>query len=332
MRSASDLINNIAKDTLLELRSVDLINDFNDEQLEQLSSVLKISKSIQRIELRDSDINPITSRLLGEDLVFNDSVKAVELDNLQNLRSYVPELQKLIQFNTSIERLEMRNILDGDAIICALQNQLENNIKIRELHLFNCSLSKNGCSSLGQILKKNDSLEVLSICHQFPINEFLPEILEAIRKPSKIKSLTLKSIGIDDITLKSLSNMISANENILRLNLDHNELKKSSLAYLIKIFQNKYYLTHISLCNTNMDHIFATEFAKSFHKNTQIESIDLSHNNLGDIGATMVARYAAALLSLSQLNLSNNHISQFGEYFINESLSKAGGKINLTLA
>ena len=320
MKTAQDLIRSIEEDKISMLTTEDFKLEFTKKELNEYVHFCIVSKSLESVEIKDIDFNPVIEEVLGRALPLNNSVKKLELNNLRSFDEAGGSLKELLQFNTCIEELVIANNSKINEVLSYISPNLEANIEIKKLGIISSSLNDDGIIVLSDIIKNNTSFNEIDLSHQPLDGKSLPELFKIINKKENILSLGLSHTQCTLITADNLSRELEDNEYLLNLDLSFNSFAKSLPWSFFQFLNSKSKLLNLNLKNCDLNCFCASNLARTFSNNPQFESIDLSDNNMRDLGVTIISRYAKELNCLTSLDLRNNNTTKLAPHLVQETL------------
>ena len=148
MRTAQELIALIENDKITELTTSDFKIKFTSQELKEFIHFCIVSKSLESVEIKNIDFNPVIECLLGQVLPMNNSIKKLELNNLGAFDLVASALKECLQFNTGIEELVISNNVKLNEVLQYLAPNLKANSKIKKLVLTANSLKTDSINQI----------------------------------------------------------------------------------------------------------------------------------------------------------------------------------------
>jgi len=324
MRTAQELIELIEYDKIAELTTLDFRINFTQKELTEFTHFCIVSKSLEAVEIKDIDFNPVIEELIGAVLPLNNSIKKLELNNIASFDSVGSALKECLQFNTGIEELIISNNPLMNKVLSYVEPDLSANSKITKLVLTANALNNDSIGMLSNIIEYNTSLNEIDLSHQPLTGNMLRGLFKMIGKNENILTLKLSDTQLTSDAFNDLFKELSDNKSLLNLDLSFNNFDGFNTLLQEACFQflkSENGLQNLNLQNCDLSRYFASNLARTFSKNAQFTSMNLSNNNLCDSGVIIVSRYAKDLKLLTALDLRNNNTTLLASYMVKEALN-----------
>ena len=320
MRTAQELIALIENDKITELTTSDFKINFTSQELKEFVHFCIVSKSLESVEIKNIEFNPVIEDLLGRVLPMNNSIKKLELNNLRSFDKAGGSLKELLQFNTGIEELVISNNSNIDGVLAYIFPDLKDNSQIKKFNLTSNSLNNETIGLIANLLETNESLNEIDLSHQPLAGNSLASLFEAIGKNQNITAIKLSNTHLTTNSFDLLSSKLLDNKSLLNLDLSFNSFKDSLPLSFFQFLKGENNLSKLNLQNCDLNRYFASNLARTFSEKSKFSSINLSQNNLCDLGITIISRYAKNIKSLLNLDLRNNNATLLASYMAKETL------------
>jgi hypothetical protein len=200
----------------------------------------------RKIVMREQGLGEASAVVLGKIIAGNEKFSHLDLgrNNLGN-QGLLQLLQRGLRVNCSIVHLDIgsNDITDEGAI--RLFKVLENHPSIMSLVIANHDrlhrnrMGEKSCAALGELLQKNQLLNMLNISDNSITNEGLKSITSGFDlAPSKeIVSLNLSHNDLEGVTaIENLGSLLDNSSSIVSLNLSENKIGDDGVELLSKYF------------------------------------------------------------------------------------------------
>lgn len=180
---------------------------------------------------------------------------------------------------------------------------------------------------IANCLKINTSLTHLLLQGESITNTGIAPLCESLSIHPSIKYFHLTNTHLDVNSIKSIVDMLKANESIMELNLADNNINDEVVSILadgLKILGNTTgFVKTLHLNGNQISDAGTAALAEIFKLNECLCALNLANNNITDHGALVFAKlltvpmdvtskYISEIPSLTELNLANNFISEEG--------------------
>uniref|UniRef100_A0A8C8RSN0 NACHT domain-containing protein n=1 Tax=Pelusios castaneus TaxID=367368 RepID=A0A8C8RSN0_9SAUR len=156
--------------------------------------------------------------------------------HLQNLEisACCDDLASVLSTNQTLTELDLKNNDLRDLGVKQLSAGLNReNCKIQKLILSNCSFTAPCCGALSAVLGKNKSLRELDLCHNKLRDAGMKLLCEGLKQPGcKLQKLRLIGCGLTSACCEDLAGVLTTNESLTELNINHDALGDSGMKQL----------------------------------------------------------------------------------------------------
>lgn len=273
----------------------------------QLSSLLEKQKydtlNLADNAISDYGMNAIKTILTSTNIKhLNLSSNMISESGLESIVEEICKSTKLLSIDFGVQEGSIRKNsigVDGAKWIATiiLQNKVLTSIKLQDN-----DIGITGGEILGTALKQNKTLKSLTVAE----NQLKTTGAEFIlRSAYSLESLDLGKNYIKPNIGPALKEYIEKNQNLLRLNLEFNELMASGVAYLTAGLQNCPNLKSLNLKGNGIRDEGLEYIAKILDVNKTLEELDVSLNEITPYGVQHLG-YALPESHLKALNISKN--------------------------
>ena len=217
--------------------------------------------------------------------------------------------------------------------------------RVRALWLKRNPLRAAGMAPLAEMLRRNQTLEVLDLVNCGLLDEGLETLLGALRGPGANKTLRHLYVGTNGVTARSaaaLADYIAGDCALESLYLSCNRLGDEGVEAIAPALAVNRTLRRVSFASNRIGPRGAAALARALAENTSIALLDLGFtkatvavgelgNLLGDDGAHAMAWLLERNGTLRVLDLLHNYISQRGVNAIRSALARNTSLVSLQL-
>jgi len=248
--------------------------------MENIDCLLKITKSITRLDLSNKKIGSAGAKVISESLKINTTVTILDL--------------------------EYNNIgVEGAKII---SEALKINTTFAILNLKLNNIGDKGGKAIGEALKVNKTLAILYLEDNRIGVESAKVIGEALEVNRRLTNLYLWSNNIGDEGVKAITEALKINKTLAILHLEGNNIGDEGAKVIGEVLKVNTTLTSLNLLSNNIGDEGAKVIAKGFKDNKTLTSLNLLINNIGDKGAKAINKAFKVNKTLTILNLRYNKI------------------------
>ena len=188
-----------------------------------------IISNLNKCTVWSLDINktPLDSRcisLLSDILRINKTVKRIELWS-SSLNGGIKEVCQCLSYNTTLEKLLLCNVTGiTDEDMPHLSSMLVSNTTLKELYLHNCHITNNGVQYICEGLTKNQTLTRLNIGGNFQITSISTStIADLIQTTTSLEDLYLDNTSLNNDDIKTICTSLTTNTTIWELYLSRQQ-------------------------------------------------------------------------------------------------------------
>ena len=222
----------------------------------------------------------------------------------------IPHLTKLdissnnIAINTDATYLSSEINLVHTTGATKVFRSIENISSLKTINCAHIMIADVALDELTAFLLQNTELEELDISGNNLQTTGAIQLFQNIKYFTTLKMLNIANNRITDEATKSIANVLSNCNELVELNLSHNNLRNmSTFDYLTS--SN---LTKIDLSNNNIDNQTVSELSVFLSHYTKLEELNLANNNLQTTGAIELFKNLTCI-TLKIINISGNHIT-----------------------
>ncbi|XP_067396472.1 NACHT, LRR and PYD domains-containing protein 6 [Emydura macquarii macquarii] len=217
-----------------------------------LTSVLTTNQSLIELDLSYSKWGDIGVKLLYKALKHpNCKLQKIKLECCLLTAACCGDLASVLGTNQTLTELDLRNneLRDsGVKQLCAGLNR--ENCKIQKLILSNCYFTGACCGALSAVLSKNKSLSELDLCYNKLGDAGMKLLCDGLKQPGcKLQKLGLTGCGLTPACCEDLSVVLTTNQSLTELNINHDALGDSGMNRLRDGLKNASSKLHTLLLN-----------------------------------------------------------------------------------
>ncbi len=249
--------------------------------INSLAATLMKWKTLQKLNLKDSEIEDEGLKLLVSGLEENAGLLVLNLENNHIGIEGIKALSGFLEKNVALTHLDLSSNPLGPAGSKILFLALQKNTTLQELHLGDVQLGDQGACDLADYVRKNETLTRLSL------------------KNNKITHVGITALGL-----------ALENKKIQILNLGGNNLSQEGVNVLMRSLQKNSSLTSLQLYGSKIDVEGAKLLANFLAINTALITLNLRSNQLGSVGSNVIALSLEKNTTLKCINLQYNQIGE----------------------
>ena len=257
---------------------------FTEQSGSALTKLLKVNKSLKKLDLSDNSISDSGACCIFEGLQQNTTLSKL---NLSNTGIIVPDtarsLTESLQVNKSLRHLDISqsSLLNYGARL--IFESLQHNDTLLSLNVSDVGMSANDpdtVKSLTKMIRVNKSLTHLDISENGL--ELCSKIFESLQHNTTLVSLNLSDTGIsvtDPDTVKSLTKMFQLNKSLESLDFSLNRFSDFGACCIFEGLQHNTTLVELNLEGNNVtgtDPDTLQSLTKMFQVNKSLSRLDLS--------------------------------------------------------
>ena len=175
----------------------------------------------------------------------------------------------------------------------AMMEGLKGNKIMTTVELSQFQFTEKGLSSLGEMLKINSTLKVLTLKTNSQKDPLcIKHLAEALKVNETLEELTLYNVKLGPQGIAFLAEALSLNKTLKKLNLNFNELGPDSIDSIVKIIKENTSLTTFCLERNQLDLNDGVKIATALADNSNIKILgffcnDFSKESIASIHASL---------------------------------------------
>ena len=263
------------------LKELDLNDNKNrsEELASALASIITNNTLIERLTLRDNNLNDDGVIKIAQSLCKNSKLKLINIRSNDITEEAAEALASIISSNTGLEELYLgNNQIHSGAI--KISTALKNISSLKVLDLENNNIPEGVVDELSAAITANDSLKKLLLSGNH-LGSSTEMIINALNKVTTLEELTL--------------------------NDNKNRGEELSQAMTSVLRKNKL-IKKLMLCDNNLNDDGVKKIAQSLRKYSKLKVIHLQCNNITEQGAEALASIISSNTGLQELYLGNNQL------------------------
>ncbi|XP_076835980.1 NACHT, LRR and PYD domains-containing protein 3-like isoform X3 [Brachyhypopomus gauderio] len=250
--------------------------------------------------------------------------KKADLSNCNITKEGCAALCSALSSNPSshLRELNLDYNKPGDSGVKQLSALLEDpHCKLEILHLYNCSISEEGCAALASALRSNPSshMRELKLNDNKPGDSGVKQLSALLENPQcSLEKLLLSDCSITEEGCAALCSALKSNpsSHLRELKLNRNKPGDSGVKQLSALLEDPYCkleILHLFDCDISEEGCAALASALRSNPSSHLRELNLDYNKPGDSGVKQLS----ALLEdpkckLEKLDLSNCNITEEG--------------------
>lgn len=289
-----------------------------------------------------------------------DGNNANDEDELNELNK---RCEKIIENDPGITSIDYFYEVVTDETLQRICNSLQNNTVVGWILMEGCSVTSIGCSSLGEMLGKNNYLRHIVLNSNRDMGlEGIRALMEGLAKNDKLESIMLEDVDFRGAegSLKAVANALERNRSLkeismgrndlggvefqefarslknntslLSIELGHCQLTNADVEVLFQSIENHPTLVRVDLTSNLLTSEISESLARLLRQNNILQDINLTTNTLGKTGAEKMAVALETNETLKKLMMGKNEIGEDGAKAFGRSLPKIRGLRELFLA
>ena len=296
--------------------------NLNETELELFVNLISKQKSLQRLYIFDSLLEPHCFKELYETLLSRIPwLKELLIHSTDSSCILTPDLLAVQKGNTSVLLLASDMLIGWHPTSRQLSLILQLQLNITAWKLPNCHIDVQAFYQLAIMLSNLSELDI-SGCD---LKECELQELRHYGKPeNSLKNLTKLNISGIKITSQAsiyMANMLSSATKLNDLVLSHNNLSIFSANKQL----NRMGLIKLDISFSAINDKIAHDIAKVLSQNTELEELNISSCHLQTDGAVIIFKGMKSIINLSKFNVSHNEITDEAANHLAEILAQNVG-------
>jgi Ran GTPase-activating protein (RanGAP) involved in mRNA processing and transport len=199
----------------------------------------------------------------------------------------------------------------GDHGGLGIAQMLCENSTLLSAELGNMDLGHRTLTMLGEALKRNSTLEVLSIDRPLLFSaqeEAIEHVAMGLRENTGLRALSIKHAGIRERGCYFLCDNLALNHTLNTLDLSSNKLPEDAGPSLAKLLNLSQGLSTLLVSNNQLGDRGCTALADALARNQGITDLDVAYNDIGQEGLIQLAAAIQEQASLVKLCVWGNDL------------------------
>lgn len=267
------------------VKEIDLYKNLLDLDFSWWSRMIKLTNSLEDLNIGNIQLTPVTCQLLSESLAINSSLKRLDMQSNPSIGvEGCKELCQALKVNKSLEYLCLSNCHIDDISCKYLEDAIKANRTLASLNLDSNNFTSIGFTSICSALKHNTMLHTLYLQGTKIGTEGCKVLIDLFKNNTTLKTLGLASTNIAIEGCKYISMAIRTTKSLCYLDIAHNEFGLEGLDIISDALTINRSLTHVECSQDNlssndvrMQNIFKrTQFNQKYLKYDMMERMIVS--------------------------------------------------------
>ena len=302
-----------------------------DAGAKELAEVIKVNKTLKRIDLTYNQIGNAGAQALAEAIKGNKTLKRIDLTYNKISDAGALALAEAIQVNNTVTEMIVDRNSIGDDGARSLAQAIQTNHVMSALHLDRNNIGDAGAQALAEAVRVNQTLTALFLSRNNIGDAGAQALAEAVRVSQTLTMLRLDNNNIADAGAQALAEALRANKTATVVTLAANNIGDTGAQAFAETVKVNKTLTGINMGNNLISATGAEALAEAIRVNETVVVINLKGNSIGDAGAQALAEAVRASQTLIALHLGSNSIGNAGVQALAEALKVNNTVIEITL-
>jgi Ran GTPase-activating protein (RanGAP) involved in mRNA processing and transport len=272
---------------------IDFLNIFEDNDLKNNSSI-----KILRLTINWEDLNKE---------IFSSKQINLRTDTIKNFFENNKSIQILDLSFKDIRELEFESLMKF----------LKNYPALKRLSLYVNDFTYNKSVAIGNMLKKNTTLQSLDISCIIPggnmdYSKNFSVIAKSLQNNTTLTELNVSNNYIDNYDVRILMESIKKSPTLKKLDISKNDLKSDGLLYLSNIIFQGFSLKSLDISDNDVGNKYIENLLKALKEHKIIIDLNLSNNHINDDSVENITNFLKKDNSLKELYLQKNNITEKG--------------------
>lgn len=327
----------LSRNTSVPLRVIDLMeNQLGPDATEKLCVALETSLA-EEVRIRFNNIGRPGADGLASVVTVSPRLRILDIRGNSLTGPDMRKLLKAISYSTTIASVELGGNNLGPEGCQMLATALERNASVTSLDVSKNQIGFEGAQKIAVLLSlPTCGIRLLEISDNRIGAAGVEAIFEGIKNGQSVLerfSCSSNSIGNSPSTMKALNEVLLVHRSLTTLDLRHNNIPGSALAWLGDGIASCARLAGISLGGNPLGRDGITQkLCQSLALSETLISLDLSSCGLESPGCTQIATVVSTSRTLTDLNLANNSIDDGGADAVAKVLPHARRLLTLDLS
>ncbi|CAE7855912.1 NLRC3 [Symbiodinium necroappetens] len=261
----------------------------DDSHAEVLAEAIKVSSSIESVDLSSNHIGSVGARALAEALKVTSSVRKIDLSS-----NYIGDpggqaLAEAVKASPSLQWIDLTFNHMNDKGVKAVSDAIRDSSSEKEALL------------KGNVIQEatTEALEVAQVIWQ-------------IRFRTAPAAVCLRSMRLEDPDAKALAEAVKMKSSVRKIDLCFNQIGDAGAQALAEAIRITASIESIDLEYNKIGDVGAQALAEATKSSSSLTWIKLGGNKIGDVGAQALAEVIEARSSMTEVDLEGNKIGDLG--------------------
>ena len=305
-----------------------------EKKLFKIFNALKATSTLQSLILNSINITSIVASQIVEVIDKNIYLEKLNLSDCYMLEDELRRLLTAMNKLTFLRHINFHNLTYKQSVytnndyfsssttsFSLLPSIIGNNKILEYLNISNCKINERDLIGITEAILSFNSLKHLDVSDNSITDSVATHVALAIRSNTDLEYMNVSNCCISKHALFMIFNDLTALNNLVHIDVSLNRICSTATEEIIKVFSNNMHLTHLSLCQCDLDVEDFVKIMLSLKKHNFFTHLDFSYNEMNDEVVSILSSIIINNVELKYLDVSNCNIKEHGIRIIAENLT-----------